>query len=117
MFYKHWKKLALALTAFFWSGCDNNSSGNEEPTACTFTIGCPEYGVAGYSCEDGFYPEDVNKNCTYIPAPKCSKYYHCEDDVSCWANEDETVLKCSDKQDKEFLINENEFNAKHYIKE
>ena len=23
MFYKHWKKMALALTAFFWNGCDN----------------------------------------------------------------------------------------------
>ena len=23
MFYKHWKKIALALTAFFWNSCDN----------------------------------------------------------------------------------------------
>ena len=23
MFYKHWKKMALALTAFFWNSCDN----------------------------------------------------------------------------------------------
>jgi hypothetical protein len=25
MFYKHWKKIALAFTAFFWAGCDDSS--------------------------------------------------------------------------------------------
>ena len=29
MFYKHWKKIALTLTAFFWASCDN--SPNEAP--------------------------------------------------------------------------------------
>ncbi len=26
MFYKHWKKIALALTAFFWAGCEDSAS-------------------------------------------------------------------------------------------
>ena len=26
MFYKHWKKLALALTGLFWASCDNSTS-------------------------------------------------------------------------------------------
>ena len=26
MFYRHWKKIALALTAFFWASCNNNST-------------------------------------------------------------------------------------------
>lgn len=26
MFYKHWKKIALTLTAFFWAGCDDTGS-------------------------------------------------------------------------------------------
>ena len=26
MFYKHWKKLALALTGYFWAGCDDSAS-------------------------------------------------------------------------------------------
>lgn len=26
MFYRHWKKVALALTAFFWVGCDDSTS-------------------------------------------------------------------------------------------
>ena len=26
LFYKHWKKIALALTGFFWAGCDDSAS-------------------------------------------------------------------------------------------
>ena len=26
MFYKHWKKISLALTAFFWASCENNTT-------------------------------------------------------------------------------------------
>ena len=26
MFYKHWEKIALALTALFWAGCDDSGS-------------------------------------------------------------------------------------------
>ena len=26
MFYKHWKKISLALTAFFWASCNNNTT-------------------------------------------------------------------------------------------
>ena len=32
MFYKHWKKILLALTGFFWASCDNDpSSASDEP--------------------------------------------------------------------------------------
>ena len=30
MFYKHWKKVLLSLTAFFWASCDTSSSATEE---------------------------------------------------------------------------------------
>ena len=37
MFYKHWKKIVLALTAFFWNSCDNAptsvSSGGTTPSS------------------------------------------------------------------------------------
>lgn len=29
MFYKHWKKIALALTGIFWAACDDSSSAEE----------------------------------------------------------------------------------------
>ena len=38
MFYKHWKKISLALTAFFWASC-NNSTVTEPPL-----YGCPREG-------------------------------------------------------------------------
>ena len=118
MFYKHWKKIALAFTALFWAGCgDDSSSDSKELVACDLQQMCPEYGVAGYSCDDGFYGDDNGQNCTFIPAPTCSRYYQCDDNVTCWANEGDTVLNCSDKQDKDFSINENDFNSKYYVKE
>ncbi|WP_295679566.1 hypothetical protein [uncultured Fibrobacter sp.] len=30
MFYKHWKKIVLALTGIFWASCDNTSSSAED---------------------------------------------------------------------------------------
>ena len=46
MFYKHWKKIALALTGFFWAGCgDDASSGDASMFA-------PEYGVLVDSAGD-----------------------------------------------------------------
>lgn len=36
MFYKHWNKIALALTGFFWASCDSDSTSannTEEPTS------------------------------------------------------------------------------------
>ena len=40
MLYKHWKKLALALTSFFWASCDFGSSTTEEAAL----YGCPPEG-------------------------------------------------------------------------
>jgi hypothetical protein len=37
MFYKHWKKIALALTGFFWAGCDDSASSSE-----VVLYGCPD---------------------------------------------------------------------------
>ena len=116
MFYKHWKKIALAFTALFWGGCgDDSSSDSKELVACDLQQMCPEYGVAGYSCDDGFYGDDNGQNCTFIPAPTCSRYYQCEDNVTCWSNEGDTVLNCSDKQGKDFSITEDEFKSKYYV--
>ena len=30
MFYKHWKKILLSLTGFFWASCDNSSSAEDD---------------------------------------------------------------------------------------
>lgn len=36
MFYKHWKKIALTLTALFWAGCDDSASSE------VVLYGCPD---------------------------------------------------------------------------
>lgn len=42
MFYKHWKKIALALTGFFWASCED-----------TVTSTAPEYGCPSDGCGQG----------------------------------------------------------------
>jgi hypothetical protein len=37
LFYKHWKKIALTLTALFWAGCDDSASSSE-----VVLYGCPD---------------------------------------------------------------------------
>lgn len=37
MFYKHWKKIALTLTALFWAGCEDSASSSE-----VVLYGCPD---------------------------------------------------------------------------
>ena len=37
MLYKHWKKIALSLTALFWAGCDDSASSSE-----VVLYGCPD---------------------------------------------------------------------------
>ena len=42
MLYKHWKKIALALTGFFWASCED-----------TVTSTAPEYGCPSDGCGQG----------------------------------------------------------------
>ena len=43
MFYKHWKKIALALAGFFWASCDSDTTsanGAEDPSSSS--VATPE---------------------------------------------------------------------------
>ena len=43
MFYKHWKKIALALAGFFWASCDSDTTsanGSEDPSSSS--VATPE---------------------------------------------------------------------------
>ena len=44
MLYKHWKKVLLALTGFFWAGCDDSTSSEE----CLYGPP-PDYGISSDS--------------------------------------------------------------------
>lgn len=67
MFYNHWKKILLALTAFFWAGCDSTSS--EAPlygVAPCETNGCEEYKAPDSSSGETFREESSSSE--IIPA-------------------------------------------------
>lgn len=43
MLYKHWRKIALALTGFFWASCDSDTTsanGSDDPSSSS--VGTPE---------------------------------------------------------------------------
>jgi len=51
MFYKHWKKIALALTGFFWTSCED-----------TVTSTAPEYGCPDDVCKQGPIDDSSSSN-------------------------------------------------------
>lgn len=116
MFYKHWKKIALAFAAFFWNGCNNNSSSSDVTIACSFKGGaCPDYGIDFYHCEnpEDYLSPDKEEKCTFIPRDPCVDYYECEDGTSCKIYEDETTMTCFDTLGNR--ITEDEFKSKYYV--
>lgn len=119
MFYKHWKKIFLAIAAFFWNGCSDNVSSSDVRGTCTFSGGaCPEYGVDMYVCEN---PEDSQSpdstKCTYVKRFPCSDFYKCDDGLSCDKIEGETIFTCYDKQENVTKYTEDEFKAMYDVKE
>ena len=70
MFYKHWKKLALTLTGFFWASCDFGSSTTEEAAL----YGCPPEGCEqnpAISSSNGANGNDVSSS-SEAKAPESS---------------------------------------------
>lgn len=51
MLYKHWKKIALALTGFFWASCED-----------TVTSTAPEYGCPSDGCGQGPVDDSSSSN-------------------------------------------------------
>ena len=74
MFYKHWKKIALAFTAFFWAGCDDSSLTDSPdlygcpPDAChDEPFNAPLYGDEPVSSEAS-KPESSSSS-EFLPVP------------------------------------------------
>ena len=104
MFYKHWKKISLALTSFFWTSCNNatiaepnesnveklssseaiSSSSQAESSSSELTQVMPAYGVEMY-CEvvseqgstitcENGYTCIAKTDTIHVPAPKCETF-------------------------------------------
>ena len=117
--YKHWKKIALAITAFFWNGCSDKPSSSEEPIACTLNMECPVYGVI-YDCEneEDYQSPDIDSKCNIKPST-CGTHYQCDDGAYCYetTKNNADVIYCPDEPDNSVTYSEKEFFSKYYIKE
>lgn len=54
MLYKHWRKIALALTGFFWASCDSDTTsanGSEEPSSSSVATPESSSSIASSSSE------------------------------------------------------------------
>ena len=85
MFNKHWKKITLALTAFFWGGCSDNSSSSKEPIACSLQEDCPVYGVIYDNADNEDYQStNIDSQNMIKQDYSCSKRYSCDDGAYCY---------------------------------
>ena len=90
MFYKHWKIIALALTALIWDGCsDDSSSNSKEPIACEL--------------DHMWSPDDPSCTKPY----SCTETYYCHDKVVCFLETDDKTktFDCRDEQDNKTIYN------------
>jgi len=101
MFYKHWKKIALAIAALFWAGCSDDSSSNSKgPIACEL--------------DHMWSPDDPSCTNPY----SCKETYYCHDDFVCYKESDNKTIffDCRDENGNKTIYNEDEFNSKYYVK-
>ena len=120
MFNSHWKKFTLALTAFFWSGCSDNSSSSKEPVACSLQEDCPVYGVI---YDDGnnedYQSANIDSKLTIKQDYVCAKRYSCDDGAYCYetTKNNTDVMLCLNEPDNSAYYTKKEFFSKYYIKE
>ena len=120
MFYKHWKKIALALTTLFWSGCSDDSTSSKEPIACSLQMDCPVYGVI-FDDENEEYNQstDIDSKLTIKRDYSCGKRYECDDGSYCYetTKNNADVIFCPDNPDNDAIYTEKEFFSKYYVKD
>ena len=70
MFYKHWKKIALTLTALFWAACEDSTSAEECLYGPPSYYGLPESSDAS---EDGSSSSEATGNETSSSSSEATK--------------------------------------------
>lgn len=70
MFYKHWKKIALTLTALFWAACEDSTSAEECLYGPPSYYGLPESSDAS---EDGFSSSEATGSETSSSSSEATK--------------------------------------------
>ncbi len=86
--YNHWKKLLLALTAFFWNACDNNSSptkSNDAPDSSSSSL--TDVPVSSSSVSESSSSDGLSE---------AAPLYGILMQAICTRTEGDSVLTCSD---------------------
>ena len=120
MFYRHWKKIALALAAILWSGCSDNSTSSDGKIAYTYK-GSETTNAFQYHCdtEEDYNSPDREKNCTNDVATSYSNY-KCDDGAYCDSPAEAYLrngFKCYHNPDSSIKYTDEEFYQKYYIKD
>ena len=127
--YKHWKKIALALTALFWASCDETSS-VEGPDlyGCPPDIRNPMPAMPESSSSVNSLPSSSSNE--QIACKRQSRiydtrengrnyisvdYYECKDGTICEDYGYSDSFSCTDYQGKYISYTKDEFNSKYYV--
>lgn len=91
MFYGHWKKMALALTGFFWVSCDSDTtSANGENISAGNSS---DSGVAGLSSSSGSTEKDVSSS----SMNQAVALYGVPNDIAdCYLDKADSSIVCTD---------------------
>ena len=129
MFYRHWKKFALALTAFFWASCSSDNPTIVQPA---YGVVCPPEGCgnpelsnssqAPHSSSTSNEPIACNLQSIIYDTIECGhntttgNNFYCKDGFECYQNpECDRTIYCHDKQGNSISYTEAEFDTKYYI--
>ena len=99
MFYRHWKRIALALTGFFWASCDNDStSANDVGQSADNSS---DSGKIVSSDSEGTDPSSssaVKENSSSSSMEQAIALYGVPDDVvNCYLNKGNSTVVCEDR--------------------
>ena len=91
MFYRHWKKIALALTGFFWASCDNDSTSAND-------VGQLADNSSDSKGVDPLSSSAVKESSSSSEMQQAIALYGVPNDiVNCYLNKGDSTVHCGDR--------------------
>ena len=121
--YKHWEKIALALTAFFWNGCDDSSSTPNDCALCEYEVDVPQESSSSTipsPSSSSKEPITCMLSTMIFDTIECGhntttyNYFDCDDGFECsYTPECDSKIYCSDKKGQNISYTKEEFYTKY----
>ena len=91
MFYRHWKRIALALTGFFWASCDNDSTSAND-------VGQSADNSSDSKGVDPLSSSAVKESSSSSEMQQAIALYGVPSEVvSCYLNKGDSTVHCGDR--------------------